>query len=586
MSGASTPSQSKGPASEGADLVLFGGAVRTADGFAEALAVAGDRIVAVGTSAQMLALARPDARTVDLDGSTVLPGFNDMHLHPMLGGLRQQECKIPQGSDFDGFAEAIEAHFMRLGPDDWLTGGQWDASSLGRVPNRFDLDQLTGDRPALLNDTSGHSALANSAALRLAGIDIGTPDPAQGIIERLADGRPSGILRERAIELVLAHQPKPDHEKLCAALAWSHQMLASLGITSCTEASIGMNAGAEAELEAYRTLCAEGRLPQRTRIFLIWEPDDAVAEDIIARRGEFAHELLDLDCVKIHLDGVPTDGHTAAMIEPYEGALDGRDDEAARFGLLLQDSDVLAAAVTRFDAAGLVVKYHAVGDRAVREGLDAIAAARRANGPGGPRHEIGHSTFVAVPEIGRGVSLDAVFELSPYLWAPCPINDDIIAAVGPGRVDRIWPFRELIDAGAKVVAGSDWPVVDDPNPWPAIETLLTRRRPGSDDAEPSFGRTQAIGLAEAISLFTDRPAEVLGKGHELGKIAPGFLADLVVLDLDPFVIPVQQLHAIKPLATFVGGRCVWPRMSRIPENRGETSKEPSRSTDCFSRDVV
>jgi predicted amidohydrolase YtcJ len=526
------------------------------DDWAEAFACREGRILAVGSAAQIQSLAGPSTQVLRLSGATVLPGFNDTHLHPLLAGLRKTECRIPQGSDMGALQAAVRQAMANLPSDGWITGGQWDSGTLGRVPDRSELDALTGDIPALLNDTSGHSALANTAALHLANLTAETPDPPQGIIERRADGSLSGVLRERAIELVQAHVPKPSHEAMCRALKAAHDELLSFGVTLCTEASIGMIAGAEAELRVYRDVIASGGLHQRTRIFLVWEPDDPVAEDIIARRHEYAHPLLDLDNIKIHLDGVPTDGHTAAMLEPYEEVMEGRYDEAARFGLLLQDPTALATAVTRFDAEGILVKYHAVGDRAVRMGLDAIAAARAANGPTGRCHEIGHSTFVDERDIVRGRELGAVFELSPYLWGPCPINDDIMRAVGPSRIERIWPFREIIDAGAMVIAGSDWPVVDDVNPWPAIETLLTREAPGGGSA--AFGKRQAISLREAIDLFTLWPAEVFGQSQQ-GRLAPGYMADFIVLDCNPFDIPVHNIHRVQCMATFVGGRSVFHR---------------------------
>ena len=541
------------------ELILTDACIWRGDGsssdWAGAMACTDGRICAVGEPEVIEAMAGPRTRILRLGGKTVLPGFNDTHLHPLLAGVRKTECHIPQGSDMAVFQAAVQNALQSLPPGKWITGGQWDAGTLGRTPDRADLDPVTGDIPALLNDTSGHSVLANSAALRIAGLTSDTPDPQQGIIERRPDGSLSGVLRERAIELVLSYQPKPSHEELCWALKSAHDEMLSFGITSCTEASIGMISGAEAELAAYRHVLAEGRLHQRTRIFLIWELGDEKAEDIIARRHEFAHPLLNLDCVKIHLDGVPTDGHTAAMLEPYEGVMEGRDDETARYGLSLQDPEVLAHAVSRFDAEGLVVKYHAVGDRAVRMGLDAIAAARAVNGPDGGRHEIGHSTFVAPEDIVRGREIGAVFELSPYLWSPCPINDDIARAVGAGRIERIWPFREIIDAGAMIMAGSDWPVVDNVNPWPAIETLLTREAPGGSDR--GLGKAQAIGLREAIDLFTLWPAHILHQASELGRLAPGFLADFIVLDRNPFEIPIRELHKVRCLSTFVSGREVY-----------------------------
>ena len=537
------------------DLIICNGQFYTGSGWVDAIACLEGRILQTGTNDEVLSSTGPDTQIIDLCGDPVLPGFNDMHVHPLLAGIRKRECQIPQGSDMVGFRAAVSSSLSSLSEGRWLTGGQWDAATLGKVPDRSDIDDITGDVPALLNDTSGHSALANTAALAIAGITAATPDPAQGIIERRADGSPTGVLRERAIELVLAFQPKPSQSELCEAVRVAHQELLSVGVTSCTEASIGMVAGTEAELCAYRDVIAAGQLHQRTRIFLIWEPNDPEKNESIATRTRFAHPLLDLNCVKIHLDGVPTDGHTAAMLEPYVSEMKDRSDAAARFGLLLQDPETLNDAVAKFDAQGIVVKYHSVGDRAVRMGLDAIEHARKANGHAGSLHEIGHSTFVAFDDIHRARNINAVFELSPYLWGPCPINDDIRSAVGEDRIHRIWPFREIIDAGAMIVAGSDWPVVSDPNPWPAIETMLTREAPGG--SVESFGKMQSIELADAIDIFTSRPAEILGKGHELGRIAAGYLADIIVLDRNPFDIATRDLHKVKVRASFVEGKLVW-----------------------------
>ena len=257
--------------------------------WAGAMACTDGRICAVGDPQAIEAMAGPETRILRLDGKTVFPGFNDTHLHPLLAGVRKTECHIPQGSDMAGFQDAVRTAMQSLPPGKWITGGQWDAGTLGRTPDRADLDAITGDTPALLNDTSGHSALANSAALRVAGLSGDAANPSQGILERRPDGSLSGILRERAIELVLRHQPKPSHDALCGALKTAHDEMLSFGITSCTEASIGMISGAEAELSAYRDVLRQEGIHQRTRIFLIWEPEDQAAEDIIARRHEFAH---------------------------------------------------------------------------------------------------------------------------------------------------------------------------------------------------------------------------------------------------------------------------------------------------------
>jgi predicted amidohydrolase YtcJ len=243
------------------------------------------------------------------------------------------------------------------------------------------------------------------------------------------------------------------------------------------------------------------------------------------------------------------------MLEPYTGTIEGRDDEAGRKGLLLVKQDVLDAAVTRFDHMGLTVKFHAAGDAAVRAALDAIAAARRANGQSGLMHNVGLFTFVSPADIARARSLGATFEVSPYLWGPTPINDSIAAAVGSETIRRVWPVREMIDAGALVVPGSDWAVVPSVDPWIGIETLTTREVPGG--SPESFGRSEAITVAEALDLFTINAARQEHTADRLGRLEPGMLADLIVLDQNPYDVPLRRLHDTHVRMTFIGGEQVY-----------------------------
>jgi predicted amidohydrolase YtcJ len=233
----------------------------------------------------------------------------------------------------------------------------------------------------------------------------------------------------------------------------------------------------------------------------------------------------------------------------------GRDDEASRKGLLMVPQEVLNQAVTRFDAMGLTVKFHAAGDAAVRAGLNAIEAARRANGFSGRLHDVGHCTFVASQDIGRARPMGATFEVSPYLWGPTPINDDITAAVGPRRIERVWPVRDMITAGALVVPGSDWAVVPSVSPWIGLETLVTREVPGG--SPNSFGKSQAITLEQAFRMYTENAARHVGAGDRLGRIERGMLADLVVVDRDPFEIPIRAVHATRVERVFIGGEQVF-----------------------------
>ncbi|MGW6054952.1 amidohydrolase [Streptomyces sp. NPDC055189] len=537
-----------------ADTILVGGQVRTASGWADGLAVRAGVIETLGGREEVLRRRGPATRVVELAGDTVLPGLHDLHVHPIYAGIRERRCKVPQGSNLAETLRIVADRISRTDPGTWVLGGQWDASALGATPNRAMLDAVAPHNPVLLEDTSGHSSWASSAALAAAGIGPGTPDPAGGFFERDGAGHPSGIQRETAADLLAASAPKPADEEVEAALEWALGEMLSYGITSFTEAAVGFTAGPRAELRAYTRLAARGAVKQRVRLCLVWSPYDPACEDVITARNLHASEHIAPDCVKIFLDGVPTDSHTAAMIEPYEDTVAGRDDEASRHGMLAIAPAVLDRAVTRFDRMGITVKFHAAGDAAVRAALGAVEAARAANGPGPCMHNVGHCTFVTKADLERAARIGATFEVSPYLWQPSPICSDIATAVGPAAVERVWPVREMLASGALVVAGSDWCVVPSVNPWSAIETLVTRQEPGG--SADSFGASQAITLEQAFGLFTANPARQEGMAHRVGRIEPGMLADIIVVDQNPFEAKITQVHDTRVKMTLVEGELV------------------------------
>jgi predicted amidohydrolase YtcJ len=556
-----------GPADEkaqspAADLILTNGHIKTSSGWAEAMAVRKGIIVAVGGAAEINALRGNGTQLLDLGGDTVLPGLHDVHVHPVFAGISARQCSIPQGSSLRETLKIVKACAEKAKPNAWVTGGQWDASALGQAPNRVLLDSVAPNIPVLLSDTSGHSSWANSKALKLVGVAKGTPDPKGGIIERDASGEPTGVLREAAADQAATHVPKYSEAESQSALHWAVQKMLSFGITSFTEAAVGFSTGVDNELSAYAALADAGTLKQRVRLCLVWSPTDRDTEATIASRNFYARDRLSPDCVKIFLDGVPTDSHTAAMLQPYQGTVAGRDDEASRRGLLLVPQETLNEAVTRFDRMGLTVKFHAAGDAAVREGLNAIEAARKANGFSAQMHNVGHCTFVARADVGRARGIGATFEVSPYLWGPTPINDDITAAVGKDIIKRVWPVREMLDSGALVVPGSDWSVVPSVNPWIGIETLVTREKPGG--STDTFGKAEAITLTEAFKLFTVNSAIEEGTSSKVGRIEPGMLADVIVVDKNPFETPITQVHAVTVKMTFIGGEKVFDAKLALP----------------------
>lgn len=548
---ASVACSAQSPATEPADLILEHGVIRAAHGWAESLAIRRGVIVAVGDAASTRNLRGPATRIVDLGGATIVPGLHDMHVHPMSAGLQQLECRFAQGSPGAQVLAAVKACVAARAKGEWVTGGQWVAATFGPQGMRLrDLDAVSPDNPVLLTDISYHSVWANSQALRLAGVDRRTPDPAGGVIERDARGEPTGVLRESAAALVRAVVPPPGSLQNKEALRWALDTMLGQGITSFTDALVDEDA-----LQAYADLAESGQLKQRVRACQLWRRSDRdvndAAAEFAARRNLWARSRFEPDCVKIALDGVPTDSHTAAMIEPY---VDDAHGESRTRGMLMVPTATLNAAVTAFDAAGLVVKMHAAGDGAVRAGLDAIAAARAANGNSGLRHDIAHNSFVDPADLQRARGLFATFEMSPYIWYPNPIIPDVLKAVGPERLLHWTPVKGAIDSGAHVVPGSDWSVVPSVNPWLAIETLVTRQRPGGGGEV--LGAAERISLEQAFELFTVNSAIQMGNRGRTGQIARGMLADLLVLDRNPFRIPVTDIHLTSVRAVLIGGELV------------------------------
>jgi len=541
------------------DLIMLNGKIKTPSGWAEAMAIRDGLIVAVGKTQAIEVLGTQETDIVDLGGGTVLPGLHDLHVHPIYAGIRARECSIPQGSTLVETQKIVKACVAKVGPGKWVTGGQWDASALGQVPGHEVLDAIAPNNPILLEDTSGHSAWVNAKALEVAGMTRDTPDSEGGIIERDANGEPTGILREGSIELVRKFIPGYTDEEVRSALIWSLHKMLSYGITSFTEASVGFTAGSEKELKTWAALADNGILKQRARLCLTWALGNVEAEDMITSRNLYARDRVAPDCVKIFLDGVPTDSHTAAMLEPYEGSVEGREDEASRSGVLLVAQDVLNRTVTRFDRMGLTVKFHSAGDAAVRAGINAVEAAREINGFSGQLHDVGHCTFVDKTDIARARDIGVTFDVSPYLWSPSPINDDITLAVGEERIKRVWPVREMIESGALVVPGSDWSVVPSVNPWIGLEILATRELPGG--SQKSFGKAEAISIDQAIDMFTVNAAKQKGMADRVGRIEPGMLADVIVVDQNPYEVPITQVHETKVRMTFIEGEKVFDAAS-------------------------
>jgi predicted amidohydrolase YtcJ len=529
-----------------ADLVLIGGHILTPTGWASSMAVRKGVILALGDAAAVRPHLGSGTKRIDLAGATVLPGLHDMHVHPTGAGMAQVQCQLPHGAPPEQVLAITAACVKARKPGEWVTGRAYEAATFGSTPpHRAMLDKVSPNNPVIFTDISGHSAWANSLALKLAGVTRATPNPPNGIIERDANGEPTGILREGSAQApVMALVPPPTRADTMKALQWSLNTMVAEGITAFDDALV-----TEDIAQAYADLYDQGLLKPRVRGCLI-SADDG----LISRRGLYARDRFSPSCIKMILDGVPTDSHTAAMLEDY-APMPGRSAEGREKGILMTPLARLAPQVVRFDSMGMTVKFHAAGDAAVREALDAIEAARKANGFSGLLHDPGHNSFVAMEDIRRARALGAAFEFSPYIWFESPIIEDIKKAVGPELMKRWIPVKDAIDAGALVVPGSDWAVVPSVNPWLAIETLVTRRPPGGTG--PPLGEAEAITLKQAIDMFTINSARQQYAADRLGTLEPGKLADLVVIDRDIFAVPITTVHDTKVLMTVINGEVVY-----------------------------
>jgi predicted amidohydrolase YtcJ len=531
-------------------LVLLAPALTMDDGpwRAEAVAISGERIAAVGTAAHVRDVAGPRPEVIHLPDGLVLPGFQDAHVHPTLGGLERLRCDLHAASDRRGYRDLI-ARFAHAHPDaPWIQGGGWSMAAFpGGTPRSQDLDDLLPDRPAFLTNRDGHGAWVNSRALALAGVDRRSPDPPDGRVERDPDtGEPTGTLHEGAMDLVERLIPPPTLEEWMAAIVEAQTYLQSLGITAWQDAIVEPE-----HLEAYRSLAGRGDLTARVVAALWWERDRGVEQidELAERRSAAGGDGIDAGTVKIMLDGV-IENFTASMTEPY---LDAAGKPTANRGLRFVEPELLADAVTRLDARGFQVHFHAIGDRAVRDALDAVEAASVANGRHDRRHHIAHLQVVHPDDISRFAELDVTAN-AQALWA-ChePQMDELtIPFLGPERTVRQYPFRSLVVAGTRLAMGSDWSV-SSPNPLLQIEVAVTRTDPEHRENRP-FLPDERLGAETAVTAFTRGSSHVNRLDGETGTIAPGRLADLVVLDRDPF--EEGAIGDARVLLTMVGGRVV------------------------------
>ncbi|MEU7512563.1 amidohydrolase [Streptomyces sp. NPDC042898] len=538
-----------------ADLVFTRGPVFTVDPArtrATSLAVVGDRIVAVGHD-EVRELIGPGTEVVDLTGKLLVPGFQDAHVHAVFAGAELAQCDLSDTVSVTDYLERVRAYADAHPDREWISGGGWSMESFeGGLPTRQLLDSVVPDRPVLLSNRDHHGAWANTRALELAGITAETPDPADGRIERESDGTPSGMLQEGAAGLV-GHlvPPSSDADRL-AGLYRAQSLLHSLGVTGWQDAMLGEFHGQPDPSDAYMTAALDGTLTARVTGALWWDRERGAEQipELVARREKLNAGRFRATSIKIMQDGV-AENFTAAMTTPY---LDGCGCSTANSGLSFVDPEALRGYVTELDALGFQVHFHALGDRAVREALDAIEAALEANGRRGNRHHLAHLQVVHPDDLTRFAALGAIANIQPLWAAHEPQMDELtIPFLGAERAAWQYPFGDLVRAGATLAAGSDWPV-SSPDPIAGIHVAVNRRDPEHAGA-PVFYPEQRLDLPTALAAYTAGTAHV--NGHDdAGSLRPGNLADLVVLDRDILTAPPEEIGEARVERTYVGGKLV------------------------------
>jgi hypothetical protein len=512
-----------------------------------AVAIADGRITAVGSAADLKELAGPKTRVIDARGRSVMPAFQDAHIHPLPAGLAMMRCTLEPGSGPDAMRAAIASYAARNKSESWILGLGWEEDFAADWLNRQFLDAIVPDRPVFLMSAGLHDAWINSAALRVAGINAGHPDPPDGRIGLDADGEPSGLLHEGAVRLIEAAAPAaPDAVNDVAMLnAQSH--LHRLGITAWQDAWTTLEV-----LGTYQRLAQRGELTARVTAALWWDrlSGEEQIEGFIESREKSFIGSLKATSIKIMVDGT-TGNFSAAVIDPYFGE-DGL--PTCNCGMNFVEPERLTSAVTKLDAAGFQVHFHAIGEGAVRNALDAVEVARRTNGWSDLRHHIAHVCLVHPDDIGRFAALDVTANLQPYWAAASPDMVRESRFLGQPRSTWWYPFESIRSGGGRLAGGSDWPV-STADPFQEMHVAVNRVMPG-DDADQPFLGTERISVVAAIRAFTSGAAYVNHLDDQTGGITVGKLADLIMLDRDILGADPTALSDAKVLLTLLGGSAV------------------------------
>ncbi|HEX9110331.1 MAG TPA: amidohydrolase [Terriglobales bacterium] len=513
----------------------------------EAIAVRGDRILAVGTRDEVMKTKGPDTKFVDLDGHFVMPGFNDAHLHLASAGFEKLNVDLVGVKTLDEFRDRLRAKVEAAGPVEWVVGGGWDETlwPVKALPTRWDLDEVSGNHPVYLDRVDGHIGVANTRALQLASVTVASRDPEGGKIDRDEAGTPNGILRETARDAVKAVVPKPTHDKRRQAIEGALADLASHGITSAQDNSTWE------DFQIYEELENEGKLTARISE---WLPFDDPIDDLNSKRNAHpaSDNLLHTGMLKGFMDG-SLGSKTAALLEPYS-------DDPKNSGLPQYEAAKLNAMTRERVLAGYQIGFHAIGDKGVQLALDAFAEAEKAakdgkakaaDGGTDYRLRIEHAQVTTPQQILRFKELKVIASMQPnhlltdMNWAE--------SRLGAKRAEHSYAWAEFLRRGVVLAFGTDYPV-EPVTPFRGLYSAITRL---SESGKKSYYPEQKLTIEQAIAAYTAGSAFAEFSEKEKGKLAPGMLAYFVVLDRDITAVPPPKVLETKVLRTVVGGKTVF-----------------------------
>ncbi|MBL7858979.1 MAG: amidohydrolase [Cyclobacteriaceae bacterium] len=535
-----------------ADLILLNGRVwlSESDSFAEAVAIQGTKILAVGTSADIQKLAGKNTTIIDVEGKLVAPGFNDAHIHFLSGSIGLSEVEIAEAKSLTEVIASIKAFAKNNPSKKWITGRGWQYTMFpGGMPTKEFLDTLQIDRPIYLRAYDGHSALANSKALELAGVDRTYKFSGYGEIIRDARGNPTGALTEDAQSIVGKIVPPLSREEKLEALRKGMKLAASLGITSIQNAS-----GSPEEFSLYQYLHQNNEMTVRTSTAFSVDENTTPQQIETYRKIRDsipANDYIRANAVKFMLDGV-IESHTAGMLDHYS---DVTEHSHQSMGSLSMPLERYRELVTTFDKNGFQIYTHSIGDLAVRETLNAYEHAQQQNGTTTKRHRIEHIEMVSPDDIPRFAALGVLPSMEPIHAEPGTIAV-WAKAVGEKRLPYSFAWASFLKSNAKLVFSSDWPACVSINPIRGLHTAVNRR---TIDGNPPDGWVpeQKISMHDALYAYTMGGAYSSGEEHVKGKIKPGYLADIILFSHDLFSIDPMKTHETKVVLTIFDGKVIY-----------------------------